>query len=294
MELLQLKYFKTVAEIGKIAEAAQALFVTAPALSTSISRLEKELGVKLFDRTNNRITLNRQGRILLRTVNQIFSQLDCAKAELRQSVLRQGPHLSLASVSSTPLVDMVAAFSKAYPDFTLEWTSIHRAALANSGLSTQYDFLLAAESDVPEFFFDELESQVLFRDEPVVMLHPDHPLAGHETISLSMLQKEKIFLPFQDFPLHDHLIRMFENANLPFPAGNAYSHLATQKLVAEGLGISFSTRHSGKTPGLILRYVPLEDLYSSWVYRLFWRKGHRFTEDEQQFKTFLEQYYQAL
>ena len=43
MELIQLKYFKTVAQTGKISDAAQALFISAPALSTSISRLEKEL-----------------------------------------------------------------------------------------------------------------------------------------------------------------------------------------------------------------------------------------------------------
>ena len=89
MELLQLKYFKTVAQIGKISEAAQALFISAPALSTSISRLEKELGVKLFDRTNNRIIQTQQGQILLRYVNQVFSVLDCARTELQQSLLLQ-------------------------------------------------------------------------------------------------------------------------------------------------------------------------------------------------------------
>jgi len=110
MELLQLKYFKTVAEMGKISAAAQALFISAPALSTSISRLEKELGVSLFDRTNNRIHLNRQGQILLRYVNQVFSSLDCAKAELRQSMMLQGQHVSIAMVASTQWVDMITAF----------------------------------------------------------------------------------------------------------------------------------------------------------------------------------------
>jgi DNA-binding transcriptional LysR family regulator len=66
MELQQLKYFKAVAHFGMIADAAQSLFISAPALSTSISRLEKELGVKLFDRTGNRITLNPQGQIFLK------------------------------------------------------------------------------------------------------------------------------------------------------------------------------------------------------------------------------------
>ena len=59
MELQQLKYFKAVADIEKISQAAESLFVSAPALSTSISRLETELGVPLFDRANNRIRLIR-------------------------------------------------------------------------------------------------------------------------------------------------------------------------------------------------------------------------------------------
>ena len=89
LELQQLKYFKAVADIGKISEAAEALFISAPALSTSISRLEKELGVQLFDRTNSRITLNAQGLILLRHVNQISDTLEDAKQELQQSLLQQ-------------------------------------------------------------------------------------------------------------------------------------------------------------------------------------------------------------
>lgn len=65
MELLQLKYFKKVAEVGKICDAAEALFISAPALSAAVSRLEKDLGMPLFDRGNNRITLNQQEKIFL-------------------------------------------------------------------------------------------------------------------------------------------------------------------------------------------------------------------------------------
>lgn len=79
MDLQQLKYFKTVATLGKISEAAESLFISALALSTSISRLEKELGVRLFDRTGNRITLNAQGTIFLKHANQILLNLENAK-----------------------------------------------------------------------------------------------------------------------------------------------------------------------------------------------------------------------
>jgi len=63
MELQQLKYFKAVADAGKISDAAKALFISPPALSATISRLERELGVKLFDRSNNRIAINQHGQL---------------------------------------------------------------------------------------------------------------------------------------------------------------------------------------------------------------------------------------
>ena len=291
MELQQLKYFKTVAEIGKISEAAQALFISAPALSTSISRLEKELGVKLFDRTNNRVSLNRQGQILLRYVNRVVSDLECAKTELRQSVMLQGQHVAIATVASTQWVDMVTAFSQENPRFTLLCTSINRQELAASGLSAQHSFLLAADEDIPAHYADKLDSVFLFEDHPVVMVHPEHPIAKRQAVDLSEILEENIFLPMQDYPLYDNLIRVFEKCGIPFPAGNAYSHLATQQMVAKGLGIAFASLHTAKTPSLALRYVPISNSYQPWVSRLYWRKDHVFTKDEQMFKDFVESYY---
>lgn len=293
MELQQLKYFKTVAEMEKISDAARALFISPPALSTSISRLEKELGVQLFDRTNNRIVLNQQGQILLRYVNQVFSTLDTAKTELRQSMMLQGKHASVASVASTQWVDMITCFSQEQPGFSLLCTSISRSELASNGLSAQHSFLLAAEDDIPATYADKLDSIVLFADYPVIMVHPDHPLASRRSVDLSELLNETIFLPMQDYPLYDHLVRLFENSGIPFPAGNAYSHLATQHMAAKGLGIAFASLHTGRTPALPLRYVPISNPCQPWISRLYWRKGHIFTKDELLFKNFVKEYYQT-
>jgi len=280
--------------MGKISDAAQALFISAPALSTSISRLEKELGVQLFDRTNNKIILNQQGQIFLRYVNQIFTNLNCAKTELRQSVMHQGQHVSIASVASTQWVDMITAFSQEYPHFSLLCTSVNRMELTNSGLSAQHSFLLAAEDDIPVFYAEKLESSFLFEDHPVVMVHPDHPIAQKESVDLHSLLNETIFLPMQDFPLYDHLVKLFEECGIPFPAGNAYSHLATQQMAAKGLGVAFATQHTARTPSLSLRYMPIQNNYKPWISRLYWRKNHAFTKDELIFKEFIENYYRAL
>ena len=84
MRLNQLIYFKTVAETGKISQAAKQLFVSAPAVSIAISNLEKELDVPLFIRTNNRLRLNECGEFYLSRVEQILSNLNQANIEVRQ------------------------------------------------------------------------------------------------------------------------------------------------------------------------------------------------------------------
>lgn len=293
MELQQLKYFKTVAEMGKISDAAQALFVSAPAVSTSIARLEEELDTTLFDRTNNRIILNRQGQIFLRYVNQIFTSLDCAKTELRHSTMLQGQNVSIASVSSTQWVDMITAFSQEHPHFTLSCTSVKRQELVTNGLSDRYTFLLAGEDDIPLFYQGELESMFLFEERPVIMVHNDHPFARRTEVELSEILNETIFLPMEDYTLYEQLVKLFEGSSIPLPAGNAYSHLATQEMVSQGLGIVFATLHTAKSAALPIKYVSIRDRYEPWFSRLYWRKNHIFTDDEKCFKDFIGRYYQS-
>ena len=133
MELQQLKYFKTVAEKGTVSAAAEALFLSTPALSTSISRLEKELGMPLFDRTGNRIRLNPQGAIFLRHVDRIFDELAEAKEELSQS-LSQAQHISMATVSSPQWVDLISAFTQEHPGLPISCASLKYEHLAESGM----------------------------------------------------------------------------------------------------------------------------------------------------------------
>src|SRR3954468_19469216 len=82
MELLQLKYFQTVAYMEHISKAAKTLNISQPSLSLMIKRLEDEMGTRLFDRKGRNIQLNDSGRILLKHVNTIFSELENAKMEI--------------------------------------------------------------------------------------------------------------------------------------------------------------------------------------------------------------------
>ena len=223
MELQQLKYFKTVATIGKISDAAEALFISAPALSTSIARLEKELGVKLFDRTSNRITLNAQGQILLKYVNQVFANLDSAKQELNQSLLHQGPHISLVSINSLMWVNLIASFTAEFSKYTLSCSSTSIPELTENGFSAQHNFLLAYECEIPPVYAEKLDSIFLFRATPTVMVHKDHPLARKELLDIRELVDERFFLTMPGSSMYQLLQQLFELHALPFPTDNFYS-----------------------------------------------------------------------
>ena len=82
MELLQLKYFLESAQTESFAKTAQKYMVPTSSVSASVKRLEQELGVKLFDRSCNRIELNADGKKFKQSLTAVFSELDSAVAEL--------------------------------------------------------------------------------------------------------------------------------------------------------------------------------------------------------------------
>src|SRR5712671_5315505 len=86
MELYQIRHFAVVAETGSFTKAAIRAAVSQPALSTSIAKLEEELGVKLFHRSPKAVTLTPAGRRFHMTAQEILAACNKVKAELRASV----------------------------------------------------------------------------------------------------------------------------------------------------------------------------------------------------------------
>ena len=295
MELQQLKYFKAVADIGKISEAAESLFVSAPALSTSISRLEKELGFPLFDRTNNRILLNTQGQIFLKHVNQIFDSLESAKQELQQSLQPQHPRISLLSINSTMWVNPIAAFLSEYPQYTLSTTSVSLPILSQQGLDSEHSFLLAYDSDLPDYLAEELDSVFLFHAYPNVAIHKDHPLAKRAELDIRTLAEEKLFLPTPDHPLYMRLQKLFALYDLPMPPESDYSLMIRLKMVSENQGITFITNTTTQViPSPNIRYIPFVTPFEPWSANLYWRKDQPLTQYEIALKDFFHNFYKNL
>ena len=83
MELRQFTYVNQVAECGSFTKAAAKLFISQPALSNYISKVEEDLGVKLFDRSTNPLKLIYAGEQYVKRANVILGQMDEMNRELR-------------------------------------------------------------------------------------------------------------------------------------------------------------------------------------------------------------------
>ncbi len=288
MELQQLRYFKCVAETGRINAAAKALYISPPALSASIARLEKDLGCTLFDRSNNAVTLNRNGEIFRKYVDQVFSALDAAETELAQAAEAERKHICVAVTTSNLWIGLICAFSLEYPQITLSYTTMKLSQLGRN-LSPKYHFLMAEEND---FDGSALASEVLFDDDrPVLMVHPEHPLANEPSIDLSAHAEENFILPTADLSLHKMAAELLDAAGISKKNLYEYTYMVRRSAVMRRQGVSFSTLYTSRNEDPNLRYIPIEKPTCRWTQRIYWDKSRTLSPEEQLFRQFAVDYF---
>ena len=83
MKLQQLIYAVKVAECGSITEASRKLFVSQPSITAAISDLEKEMDVRIFDRTNKGVTVSEEGETFLGYARQVLEQADLLESRYK-------------------------------------------------------------------------------------------------------------------------------------------------------------------------------------------------------------------
>lgn len=186
MDLLQLQYFRAIAQYENMTKAAQALFVSQPNLSTSLSRLEADLNVKLFERRRGKISLTPSGQEFLDCVSRALDELNVGIERLHSGENAARNSIKVAGA----MIDIInIVLAKYYPDSGSIY--IKQMNCANKDI---YNRVQSEEVDFGFYFGQphgqELEYNLIGECERVVMLRTDHPLAQAGYVSLSELAEE--------------------------------------------------------------------------------------------------------
>ena len=184
MNLFHLRYFMKLAEEQHYTRAAEKLCITQPSLSNAIMQLEKELGIRLFEKEGRRIRLTELGRQFYKCVDSSLSTLDNGIETLKlaskgSGVVRLGI-LRVMGVAFIP--NMIAEFQKAYPENDVVFTiDSDVSQKITDGLENNiYDIAFATPPRRPSAFdLIPVASQDL-----VLIVPDDHPLSDRHTIDL--------------------------------------------------------------------------------------------------------------
>ena len=193
MNLKQLKYFATIAELGSFTRASEQLHIAQPALSMSIRKLEEQLQLTLFHRHDKRITLTDEGRRLLAHARRIVQATDDALIEMQElkglekGEVRVGIPGMLGSFYFPPIL---MAFRERYPNLRLE--VIEGGVWELQQLLEKGDIDLAVVAEA--FLRPQLEAEVFLHEQMKVILAEDHPLASKSSISYDEFFSQELVL----------------------------------------------------------------------------------------------------
>lgn len=197
MELRQLRTFQTVARLMSFNRAAEILNYSQSAISSQISLLEQELGVKLFNRLGNRICLTEEGRMLVGYSQKL---LDIEQETLSKVSGKEEPQGSISiripqSIATYLFPSVLSKFQARYPKVGFDVGTCAYEALIQETKTGITDLAFLLADSIP---FPELKTEVLGFERLVLVASPDHPLSALSSMQISDLAGQTILLPKHD------------------------------------------------------------------------------------------------
>lgn len=242
MNLYHLRYFITLAHFEHYTKAADVLAITQPSLSYAISSLEDELGVKLFEKTGRNVTLTKFGKTFLNDTEELLNRLDASVKDLKMAGKGEGGiDLAFLRTLGTDFVPkIIRRFLNANEgkniEFNLFCDKVLTADILNGLKEKKYDIGFCSKiHNEPLIEFTPIAKQEL-----VVIMPPDHPLASKTEIHLEETLPYEHIIYRKRSGLRDIIDGLFESIG-GYPASVSYEIDEDQVVagfVANGFGIS--------------------------------------------------------
>ncbi len=292
MDLLQLRYFQVVARVEHVTKAAEELFISQPSLSKTIRRLEKEVGVTLFERQGRSIRLNQFGKAFLEHINTIFYELEEGQRQVRDMAGLEHGEISLVAASLHWLPDLLHSFQLLHPS-----VHFHLSQRSPSEMPQQL------ETGACDFCFlstpllkPSIKWRTLLTEEILLVVPADHRFAKHSSILLSEVAHEAVVIEKVGDDLRDLIDNFCQQAGFaPRIAYEIDEPAALLEFVKAHLGVAF-------VPALGQKRIDEQGLCSlrltnptcQRTFGMAWHQEHYLSQAAHTFRKFLIEYFAHL
>lgn len=270
MNLRQLQYFKTIAELEHYTQAAEKLYVSQSNLSHSIKELEDELGVALFARSGRNVKLTKYGELFLPFVTRSLDALNAGVHTLEDyvnpdtgSIILSGfpslsefiPEVIVRYLSETNRVGVHLQFNQ-----SADYTSLKAQLLAG-----EIDLAFSTEMDEPDI------AGVAIGEHPVVLIASESdPLSAEDVVDLRELDEHPFVAFDQNCELRGVSDRLFDELGIkPVITLETAQDVLVYGMVAAGQGAAIVPMPVGGVPYnvrilKIANEIPSRKLYLNW------------------------------
>ncbi|MCD8122031.1 MAG: LysR family transcriptional regulator [Clostridiales bacterium] len=291
MELRQFTYVKMAADCGSFTKAAEKLFISQPALSNYIGKVEESLGVKLFDRSSTPLKLTYAGEQYLKRSRVILSQMEDMDREFRDITHHMRGRLKLGFPSERiiymlPLI--LAPFKQRYPGIDVKVISGSGNSLRENLRAGEVDFVL-----LPTWSkYKDISQVTISWEELVVVAAKGYLQEEHvkdrerKIVDWRQLSKLPIITLYKGHALRSSVDVLYRNVGRkPDIFLESHSNMLSYRLAAQGLGFAI-------VPDITLDLMEgsmeaevyhLSEYPVTWDVQALYREGTYIGEVEQSF-----------
>jgi len=189
MTLDQLRVFLAVVEYLHFTRAAEALYISQPAVSAAIQNLEEQYGVRLFHRIGRQIEITEAGKLLQAEAQKIIDQVVLTERGLQELNDLQRGELKLGSsltIGNYWLPDKISQFKRQYPGISVNCSLANTEEICEGTATGQFDLGLV-EGEVKPALKTSLEEEIVGSDRLLIVVGKSHPWFERTKISLTEL-----------------------------------------------------------------------------------------------------------
>lgn len=196
MNMTQIKYFLTVAKYLNFTNAANALYISQPALSRQIQIIEEELGCILFIRTSRSVQMTPSAQILKEELEEIYNQYNVAVAKAQSAYQGLSGELNIGILDGTRVGDLfpnvLGYFNRNYANVEIKMRNYSFSALLDNLNAGKLDFIITLKFDIDKQ--ENIDYKIIEKTKDHIVMHKDHRLAGATKIMLSDLVNDTFIM----------------------------------------------------------------------------------------------------